>query len=242
MIIDVDDPSTWPPDVLAFVSDAAERLRGSTEYTSDLDFDFNGEDDFRRLLNGHRLIAYHCTRLLDHEVEAIRQEGLRPLTRELIADRVAAAHDHAVIPTELRDELVDAHVFADRDRGHGRADQVCLIVSRRVFDRDVHAVRPLLRTWGGEGIYMSGRGYRLRPMLEALGQPAIVVALVELSASHKQHLCFPDLRKVFTGSVLGLDDVLGDVFYKGQVGPEHVLDIWQPGHPQYDQHPRLPTT
>jgi hypothetical protein len=65
---------------------------------------------------------------------------------------------------------------------------------------------------------MSSAGDALRPLLGALGKPAIVVARVDLSTS--THLCFPALQKLFLGRFLSLDGIEADVFYKAAVPQE----------------------
>src|SRR5438132_14434734 len=97
MIVDVDDPQTWPPDVRREAQAIADSVRGKAKYVSDLPIPIEGEDPFRALLAGHPLVAYHATRLLDHEVAMIREQGLRPLTAKLVEDRIEAAYGHSLI-------------------------------------------------------------------------------------------------------------------------------------------------
>src|SRR5688500_10409141 len=92
-LLDVDDPTTWPAAVHAWVNPYAETLRGTTSYTSDRAVPREREDELRALLAGYKLIAYHCTRLLDHELERMRAHGLRPLTHELVIERIDRAHE-----------------------------------------------------------------------------------------------------------------------------------------------------
>src|SRR4051812_42329315 len=126
-LIDVDDPTTWSAAVTAWVAPYAESLRGTTNYTSDLKVPLEREDELRALLAGHKLVAYHCTRLLDHEVEGIRAQGLRPLTHELVLERIGRAHELAHLTDAERVELLEQNVFAVKDSRY-RENQACLVL------------------------------------------------------------------------------------------------------------------
>lgn len=233
--IDLDDPRTWPEPVAAWVEDWAGRLPRET-YAGDLAVPLEEEDRFRALLTTP-LIAYHCTRLLDHELEMINAEGLQLLTQELVERRLDAALEHGFLDVAARDSLRASHTFALGGHRH-REGQVCLTVGRQVFDETPWGCEPLLSTWGGEGIYMA-REDRW-PLLQQLGRPAIVVARVDLSASHKVHRTGPPLDRLFVGARIGAQLLFADVFYTTAVPPEDVLAIWQPGHAEYDRHTELP--
>lgn len=228
--IDVDDPNTWPEKVSNMVSQWAEQFRNSTEYTTDLALALDLEEPFRELLNGHLLRGYHYTRLLPHEHAMVLTEGLRPLSLALLADRIEAAYRAGVISVHEANAISKAHVFADGEQQH-RAGQVCLVVSRRVFERDPHACLPLLTTWGGEGLYMSSGAALLRRRLTELGSPAVVVALFEVGARAPRSRVFPSLHKVFVGAALGLTDVGANVFYRAPIPPNRIERIESPTLP-----------
>ncbi len=54
---------------------------------------------------------------------------------------------------------------------------------------------------------MAKGGYELRPRLEQLGRPTIVVARIELSDGWRTHAVYPSLDKVFVGRLLELEDL-----------------------------------
>ncbi|WP_235192811.1 hypothetical protein [Streptomyces viridochromogenes] len=77
-VVDVDSPTTWPgplADLIYKTADEAE-LDEPALYV-DLELE-NRESQILDLLRGHLLRAQHCTRLLDHEADALRAHGLRP--------------------------------------------------------------------------------------------------------------------------------------------------------------------
>jgi hypothetical protein len=219
--VDVDDPTTWPTRVLTVAKEWAEDCKNTTEYTSDLPLPVELEAPFRELLTGELLRAYHYTRLLPHERAMVLNTGLRALSAELLFDRIEGACSAGAISATEAAEFHKGHVFATNEQLH-REDQVCCVLSKRVFERDPHACRPLLTTWGGEGMYMSSGARSFQDRLTTLGSPAVVAALLELGGAGSPHRVFPALHKVFVASVLGLEDVGADVFYRTPVPPENI--------------------
>lgn len=235
-IVDIDHQDSWPAAISGWVHARASQLKGTTEYTSDLAVPAEEEESFRRLFAGHLLRAYHCTRLLEHEVPMIRTQGLRMTTEELVVERITQARAHGAISDEVAETLLRHHLFAIKAAEH-RDGQVCLILSRRAFDDAVPGVETLLGTWGGEIIY---RGTSHRPELSQLGRPAIVVAHLDIAGGDRRHLIFTALSRVFVGAALDLPDAYADVFYRASVSAAHIEAIWQPGEPEYDCYPKLP--
>lgn len=234
--VDVDDASTWPGEVGEHVDEVSKQLGGSRHYACDLEIGYEEEAAFRELLGARPLLAYHFTRLLDVEVERIREvEGLRPLTRDLVERRIDDALTGQHVTPDQAERLRATHVF-HQDGGRGRRDQVCLALGQRPLVTG-RGVRELLGMWGGEAQYAPT--YELREVLEHLGRPAIVVAAVDLTAPGR-HDVWPGVLKTLVGTRLGLEDAGADMFYRAPVPAGAVLDIWQPGHPSYERFPNLP--
>jgi hypothetical protein len=232
--IDVDDPRTWPAEVVHWVTPVAERLRGSTEYTSDLAVPLDAEDGFRAMLT-RPLLAYHCTRLLDRETEGIRREGLRTLSRQLVEERIASAEESGDLDEQTAKRLRAENVYALEAR-ENREGQVCLVLGRSGFDEPSSGAIPLMAAWGGEAVNGGPQDAETDPVL---GSPSIVVATVDLSASWRVSPTFPSLNRMFVATILELEDRIADVLYRGPVPASMIIDIWQPGHPYYDRHAPL---
>ena len=241
-VVDVDRAETWPEPVAAFVSRWAKLLAGTTTYTCDLggvDL-LEADEQFRMLLRNHLVRAYHCTRLMEHEISMIRERGLVPLDESLVKDKLAAALRHGAIDQPLHDALVARHVLTHPEQAPSRLNQVCLVLSRRTFDHSARSCVPLLEIWGGEAINWRFDRTDTENVLRSLGKPSIVSADIDLGQSGKIHFISPSLSKVFVASRLGFDDIGADVFYSAPVPPEAIDGIWQPGHPEYDRHGNLP--
>lgn len=235
--IDPDRPATWPDSTRRWAEQHADRLAGSTVYLSDLAISLEQEDQFRATLGHGKVLAYHCTRLLPHEVEAIRKVGLRLLDEQLVRDRIDAARARDALSDVVRHRAETYNVFTNGNVS-GRLNKVCFVLGRGVFDK--HAAGgcdSLLRYWGGEAIR---GGPSKAPELEAVGSPAVVVARLDLSRPHNDPYVWPGLATLFVGTLLGLDDRFAEVHYPQAVKGRDIDAIWQPGHPEYDRHDELP--
>ena len=231
--IDVDDRTTWPHKVGDIVDKWAELYKGTTEYTSDLALAIEDEKEFRELLAGRLIRAYHCTRLLLHEIPMVMEAGLRPLSADLLNERINSAQEAGAIGLDDAADLRAGHVFATGQQRY-RENQVCLILSKNLFLHNPHGCKPLLDAWGGEGIYRSSNKLSILDQLKILSKPTIVSALLDLSGRNSPHDVYPALHKVFVGAALHLSDVGADVFYKTAVSPENVERLLQPGDSDYE--------
>lgn len=235
-LVDVDDVSTWPGPVAEIVVRWATEYRGITRYTLDLPLPFDADSALREVLSGYLLRAYHCTRLLDHEVQAVRERGLRPLTAELIHDRIDTAERASAVSEREAECLRHANVFANGEDAN-RKNQVCLTLSSLLFREDPSACEPLLSTWGGEGMYRSSRGHSMPAHVRRLGKPTVVVSLLRTQFITS---VFPGLSKTFVAAALKLTDRWADVFYGDAVAPSHIEAILQPGDGAYERLGVLP--
>ena len=111
-VVDVDVQETWPVTVIEFVEHWAVQVASSTSYAADLAIPLEADEEFREILAGHELRAYHATRLLDHEGEMIRSQGLRLLTVELVEERLRMAIRAGVISAQDAGQLLVDNVFA----------------------------------------------------------------------------------------------------------------------------------
>lgn len=236
-VIDVDQPNTWPDETRRWAEQRAEALAGSEEYTSDLSSRLREEeDDFRATFGAKKLLAYHCTRLLPHEQQSIRSAGLRVLDETLVHDRIAAAQAQGVLSERARHQVASRNVYAVNNTA-GREDQICFVLGRSTFDEDADGCHRLLNHWGGEAM-RGGPGDA--PLLTEFGTPTIIVAALNLTSSWRHSTTHPALANVFVGTLLGTALCSADAFYRDPVPAEDVLEVWQPGHVEYDRHARLP--
>jgi hypothetical protein len=235
--MEVDDPGSWPQPIYQYVEKRSEELAGTSESMLDLPIDPVEDSQFARLFNGLLLLPYHCTRLLPHEVESVRREGLAPLTEDLVRRRIEEAHLHTAINEAERDRLLDGHIFATNEADH-RAGQVWFFLSRHTLDLRWNSIWRFVEFWGGEGIYWNFERTNMEDRIRTMGKPTVVRA--GLKATTMEPGAIRSLLKPFVGRFLGFEDHDSEVCSHEAIPGDQIFDIWQPGKPEYDKHENLP--
>jgi len=243
-IVDVEAPETWPAPLAALVADIATTAPSNNpEAYVDLRID-DREDEARQLLAGHLVRARHCTRLLAHEADAIRAEGLRLLTPELLTHRLDQAHQLGLLTAAERTTLSAGNRLAVGHQWAQPKPGIFFFLTTFVLRERLYNIWPLLSTWGGEAIYGNFNNAEpankaLAARLRCLGRPAIVTTLLDLS-DPRLHRISRSLVHAFVGCQLGAEEADAVVHYLTAVPPQQVESVALPGDAAYDQFPRLP--
>lgn len=235
--VDPDDVGTWPAPLREALALEVVDVDPVTP-VCDLRLRLSDED-VATLLEGRPLRAYHCTRLLPHEVQSIREDGLRALGPEHVEQRIHDAFVAGAIADADAERLRSEHIFATGDECE-REGQVCACVGLIAFsDHEADGVWPLLSWWGGEAIYVhaSKEG---REHLRTLGTPSIVV--LDLSLGGVTWEVWPGLAQILAGTLADLPEGGGDILYEASVPAPAVTAVWHPGVSEYDRFPALPRT
>lgn len=239
-VIDIDAPATWPSRLRSIATRTATAMREQAgRHTSDLALPATFASDINAELHGATIRAFHCTRLLDPESAALRQEGLRASSDSLMRSKLHAAVAAGAITRWQADQLhADSPLHRQR---RNREHLLCAVTTRRTLDEEADGLDLLLTHWGGEIIYFWQRNEALIARLRSIGKPSIVV--VDLKPGRPQDLWSPDPAALIVGRVLGSVNACGDVHYRLTPGTSvPVVDIWQPGNNDYDRHKQLPST
>lgn len=125
------------------------------------------------------IIGFHCTRLEDDEVEAIKEDGLVPLSRAILDARVRSLVERKLIGEELANRLIQAN-YSDDENRRG----MIWFVSSRSALLDQGGVGSLLGYWGGEALYMPHIGEDssgTAKILRRIGSPRIVVTRLPIN-------------------------------------------------------------
>lgn len=240
MVIDIDKPATWPDEVLTLVQGWCRTVAANTDSIGSLGLAVELEDQLRGLIAELPVRAYHCTRILPHEADSIRSEGLKALTPELVEARITLAEQHGDMDPEEARKLRSGTAFSTGNT-RGRANQVCLILSANQFVFDPADCSPLLAVWGGEGMHGGPLGGSKAPAtIKDLGRPAIIQVAVKLGGDWNHHRTTPGLHNVFVASVLNVPDLTGLVYYRDSIPGGQVEAISHPGSPFYDRFVGLP--
>lgn len=239
-VVDADAPATWPGPLAELINELARKAArtGRANY-QDLPL-YEYDDKVRRLVDGHLVRAWHCTRLLGHEVDGIRSQGLRKLDANLVEGRLLEAHRRGLVSAEQYAALKATHSLAPGVKSWGRREgQVCLALSTAAFLDDPDGFWRLLGHWGGESLYAHHeQDPNLAGVLRSLGRPAVVTALVDLS-DPQPHSVFTALPNLLVGKILDNRPAHAEVLYRSAIPPEHIESIDHPGDADYDRFPGL---
>ncbi|NUQ98545.1 MAG: hypothetical protein HOY79_18995 [Streptomyces sp.] len=240
--IGVDDPSTWPDDIKLAVNTWTAELQARGVPEDELAVKAGEYDGpLEALLNGHLLRAYHCTRLLDHEVEGIRLHGMRILDEQLVTDKLNAALEYGVLTDAQYRELLQGRRLDNPASGMKVESEISFVLSPVELQHNAWGFNPLLTSWGGEAIYWAHeKNPALSETLRSLGRPTIIH--VALDPEHLPGaLLAPSLAGPFVAVVAALspEEQGAEVHYRAAIPSEHVLDLWHPGDADYDRFPDL---
>lgn len=178
-LLDLSNPDSWPP----ALREVLERLRPVLEaWELDLpgklakDFD-RAMAELKAALQPYFLRGYHFTRLTESEAQHIRENGMEPLSRQLVERRIASLVSQGVLSQMRADRLLGHNQVADSNRsGQTWACFYPPLVARE------SGIRPLLEHWGGEALYnFNAEDPELGPVLRGIGKPAVVEIDVPVS-------------------------------------------------------------
>ncbi len=220
-IVDVDDTTSWPAELVGFIEEQSE--------TADLESNpfMSAEDEILlSLLDSMHLLVYHATRLLPHEEIDIRTSGLQILTKELITKKIQSAVAGGFLEKNIGSELLaDSTLWSD-PRAH-RADQICFVLGKTPFEREDPGLCPLFSIWGGESINFTKVGSKYKSLLRKIGEPAVIKAVLPLTRQAILH-AHPGFSASFI-KVFRNEPDASDVFWKNKSIPGScIIDIVRP--------------
>lgn len=127
-------------------------------------------------LRRYALRGWHCTRLRDAEVQAIRADGIQVLSEEFLLRRIDAARVAQELPEDVASRLRAEHQGGQRNRSG---------MLWFGFSRDLPgegATNRFFRYWGGEAMYWAHENdKRVASALQSMGRPTIIDAWVPVS-------------------------------------------------------------
>jgi hypothetical protein len=115
MIIDLAVPAGWPDNVKRVLVAHRTAIVAQGAAFSGPRYDA-AIYALRDSLSDHSLVGYHCTKLLAHEVEHIRSEGMSLLGAALIESRIERAVEHGFLSPAQAERLAARHNAEDEYR------------------------------------------------------------------------------------------------------------------------------
>lgn len=102
-----------------------------------------------RIFAGHLIVAFHCTRLTEDEISLVNARGLRCLTDELMAEKLARRIQAGDLSRGLAEELAHRCRSRTADAGSLRRGRIWGVLGQSAL-QDEQGLSNALRYWGGE--------------------------------------------------------------------------------------------
>jgi len=238
-LIHPDRIDSWPSWLIGWAESSAVKYRDGRCEIQNFGIDLRSEDEFRAMFQGQLVVANHFSCLFDHEVEDVKVNGLKRLTKDMLFRKIQDAHELNLFNEEHRKLFERCNVISSGESDH-REGQICLVIGTGGLNDDVGAVYWLLTLWGGEALSMSNRSYGMKEILSNYGRPAIVVAAIDVSAPHRTNPAYSSISSTFLRIYLE-QGALSDFFVRTEdLSGTSILDVWQPGHLEYDKFTNFP--
>lgn len=151
-------------------------------------------DQLDTILNSHKIVGYHCTRLTKHEIDNIKKEGMKILSEQLIQQRLANAFSQNHLSRQEYEYLTkSSSVVSNLNNKCGDRTGMIWFCPNRSTLKNNGAVHRLFRSWGGEALY---RGHeednQISNTLRKTGVPCIVKCQIPFKDAKHFHSSFAE--------------------------------------------------
>lgn len=231
IIINLERPDTWPPDVLAFLEAHYELFldwENSDGEVSARSYD-KAIYGLRDVLAPYFLKGLHCTKLTPDEIQLIKTGGMSLPNETLLANRIDATARQGFISSDVASRLKADHDAASQSR----AGMVWFCFFPPHIGGE-SGIGDFFRFWGGEALYRSHHNDPITgPAIEAFGIPCLVEALVPI-ASLKGALEFKIVRRyLISRGFQTSEPVDHEDRTVAALGPERILRIIEYPDPEF---------
>lgn len=199
----LDKIDSWPDEVLELIKTNESFLKGffAEEHRIDklakedmfvrynrpqnihLDKWINTIDKIESILKDYSIVGIHATKLLEDEINDIKKNGLKPLSKDFANQRVERLFDKGLISEELKNELINKKELVANNRKGKIFVFHCLSTLK-----DEWGLNRLFGYWGGEALYSYIKNSK---ELMRIGIPCIVFTSIKI----KELDIYPELSK-----------------------------------------------
>ena len=238
-VVDPADQSTWPADVRTEVERLAAQCREQADNTPEtpsyelslghIDAACDAEGSFRGLLDGTLVALFHATRLLPHEDEMVRNEGLVVLGedhRSHRLDRVIEVYGDELGVERLELLRHSGPLSWDPGHGLGRLGRLFGVTPLQVsFDQGGWGMTIFLSHWGGESFYWANEDSpELKETIELLTERS-APAIVEVAVRAQSLNTYTKLWQIFVAQFDGWPEPCHEFSTQESVPSERVVAI-----------------
>lgn len=128
-------------------------------------------DSINSYLDKSKIVGFHCSRLMNDEIEEVLTNGLTPLNCDFANMRIKKVYEKGLIPIDLMNSLLNKEELSEENR----TGSIHFIHNTMTL-RNEMCLNLLFKLWGGEAIYS---GFEENKYLQGIGIPCIIVASIE---------------------------------------------------------------
>lgn len=221
-LIDITDRSTWPPRLSGlFPPKALKKVTDLSVQSNSL---------WQNALPTECLIAYHATRLLPHEENDIRNNGLAPFSKVLLQRKIADALSYKYITLTQADAMSATSLYPATGKTRNRSRKGTInffLPGDTKYSRKQNTWR-YLKYWGGELINFNHTGnVTTTPAQYSIGQPRLIKVALPLT-SLRDTFIWPELPEI-----LADHSKTGSISYTGNIPASDIINILPPTDPEY---------
>jgi hypothetical protein len=140
------------------------------------------EDVGRDIMQSRTIRAWHYTRLVDDEVQIIRENGIYPGTLDTLRQRLEVQAQAGLFTAADAKAFHAASPCHHREQQPGRLGKFWMTSDPVATDDS--GVEPLLGNWGGEATYFWLEDKRLKTLVARIGRPRILEIAVPITSTN----------------------------------------------------------
>lgn len=129
--------------------------------------------NIQEIIKNEFIVGIHCSRLIDYEIEEIKNNGLQILNSENAIDKINTAFNKGFLSNESRNDLLKIDVFNDNDR----KGMLCCFLCFSTL-KESEGIDCFFESWGGESIYYFAKR---KEELKKIGMPCLVLLSIKIS-------------------------------------------------------------
>lgn len=200
MTIIFNDEKTWPPEIFGCLEKHHDILysweAGRAGIIDNIGPAYLYEQahyELRDVFNPLFLKGYHCTKLINGEMEDISQRGMSLQNLGTLSDRIDRLIIDGVLSTEIGNKLKSENQANDNNR----AQMLWFCFFPPIYAGEM-GIERFFRSWGGEALYNSHESDQITgPVLLGLGTPCIIEANVSISSLAKHSFLTDKIARVY---------------------------------------------
>lgn len=259
--IEIEDIKTWPKEFLEIATQSKPSIIAYHKFKKDVEFRsiedvalrYNSPQNpygagyqdivyrLEELLNPHNIIGYHCTKLVDFEIDNIKKGGMKILSKNLVQSRLNSAYEHGYLLKDEYNYLINSpeiNMILHNKNGL-RTGKIYFSANRSTLKNDIEGLYRFFHLWGGEGIYWGHQKDRIIiDTLKRIGTPCIVKC--SISAKDIEHY-YSSLAERFLSNFIAGDienpepTAVFEMYVERNLEPLEIIEVIELQNPTFNK-------